>query len=201
MICAGSILSFWRGKLRSRDGQHGGRAWQLAMLVYQLGWWLLWARPAVDSSRHGLHRVGPRLLLSEDRAARLIIRVGYCECRMGHFRLAAISAAEARRVRSTVCELVGRACQRLPAALTRIGPDQRPARRRPRHRTFPERARLRLVVRRAAIPMARVLSRWFRPGILPVGLGGCPCPGSQCESGTDSIVSPPWTPLATWSEI
>jgi hypothetical protein len=30
---------------------------------YQLGWWLLWARPAVDSSRHGLHRVGLRLLL------------------------------------------------------------------------------------------------------------------------------------------
>ena len=29
----GSILSFWRGKLRSRDGQHGERAWQLAMLV------------------------------------------------------------------------------------------------------------------------------------------------------------------------
>jgi len=24
---------------------------------YQLGWWLLWARPAVVSSRHGLHRV------------------------------------------------------------------------------------------------------------------------------------------------
>jgi len=30
---------------------------------YQLGWWLLWARPAVVSSRHGLHRVGLRLLL------------------------------------------------------------------------------------------------------------------------------------------
>jgi len=25
--------------------------------------------------------------------------------------------------------------------------------------------------------------------------------GSQGESGTDSILSLPWTPLATWSEI
>jgi hypothetical protein len=32
-------------------------------------------------------------------------------------------------------------------------------------------------------------------------LGGCPCPGSQGKSGTDSIVSLLWTPLATWSEI
>ena len=89
--------------------------------------------------------------------------------------------AQAPRVRSTVWELVGRACQRLPVAADADGTHQRPARCRPRHRTFRERAPLRLVVRRAAILMARVLSRWFQPGILAVGLRGCPCPAAKAN--------------------
>ena len=104
--------------------------------------------------------------------------------------------AQAPRVRSTVWELVGRACQRLPVAADADGTHQRPARCRPRHRTFRERAPLRLVVRRAAILMARVLSRWFQPGILAVGLGGCPCPAAKANPALTPFCRCPGRPWA-----
>jgi len=104
--------------------------------------------------------------------------------------------AEAPRVRSIVWELVGRACQRLPVAADADGTHQRPARCRPRHRTFRERAPSRLVVRRAAILMARVLSRWFQPGILAVGLGGCPCPAAKANPALTPFCRCPGRPWA-----